>query len=156
MGSIAQADRTSVLNEQVNSSSNWNIVCQQTGQWNAETARQIVQSVISNGSNFNVIYAENDDMARGAVEALDQSGITHGAYGDVKIISFDCSKWALQEVYNGNWNIDVQCSPFQADTIDKVIKDHEKGREADQYTILDEKVFDSSTITSEDIDNYGL
>ena len=66
MGSAAQIGRTGALDEQVAANDNWNMVTQQTAEWNAETAQQIVQSVIDSGKEFNVIYAENDDMAKGA------------------------------------------------------------------------------------------
>ena len=63
MGSAAQIGRTGALDAQVAANDNWNMVTQQTAEWNAETAQQIVQSVIDSGKEFNVIYAENDDMA---------------------------------------------------------------------------------------------
>ena len=72
---------------------------------------------------FNVIYAENDGMAKGAVAALDEAGITHGVgNGDVIVMGFDCNKWALRELLAGNWNYDGQCSPFQAAVIGGMIK----------------------------------
>ena len=96
MGSAAQKGRSGALDAKVAENDNWNIVTQQTAEWNAETAQQIVQSVIDAGTPFNVIYAENDDMAKGAVAALDKANISHGVGKDVIIIGFDCNKWALQ------------------------------------------------------------
>ena len=49
MGSAAQIGRTGALDEQVAANDNWNMVTQQTAEWNAETAQQIVQSVIDSG-----------------------------------------------------------------------------------------------------------
>ena len=48
--------------------------------------------------SFNVIYAENDDMAKGAVAALDKANISHGVGKDVIVMGFDCNKWALEEL----------------------------------------------------------
>ena len=119
-------------------------------------AQQIVQSVIDSGEEFNVIYAENDDMARGAVAALDNANISHGVDGDVIIMGFDCNKWALKEVQAGRWNYDGQCNPFQAPYIDEVIKTLEAGQEvAEKVIILEEKGFDSS-ITDEEIEANGI
>lgn len=157
MGSAAQVGRTGALDEKVAAEDNWNIVTQQTAEWNAETAQQIVQSVIDSGEEFNVIYAENDDMARGAVAALDKANITHGVDGDVIVMGFDCNKWALEEVLAGRWNYDGQCNPFQADTIDGIIKDLMAGNEPAEKTIIMEEVgFDAATITQEDIDTSGI
>lgn len=157
MGSSAQIGRTGALDTMVAENDNWNLVTQQTAEWNAETAQQIVQAVIDSGKEFNVVYAENDDMAKGAVAALDAAGITHGVDGDVIIMGFDCNKWALEELLNGNWNYDGQCNPFQADYIDEIIEGLENGNApAEKVVIMEEKGFDATTITQEDVDNYGI
>ena len=152
MGSAAQKGRSGALDEAA-AAGKLNIVLQQTAEWNAEKAQQIVQSVIDSGEKFNVIYAENDDMAKGAVAALDAANISHGVDGDVIIMGYDCNKWALEEVLAGNWNFDQQCNPFQASYIDDVIKN---GAPAEKTIVMDEKGFDAATITQEDVDNYGI
>ena len=157
MGSAAQIGRTGALNDKVASDSNWNLVTQQTAEWNAETAQQIVQAAIDSGTSFNVIYAENDDMAKGAVQALDKANISHGVGKDVIVMGFDCNKWALEELLAGNWNYDGQCNPFQASYIDAIIKDLENGKApSSKVIVMDEKGFDAATITQEDVDNYGI
>ena len=156
MGSAAQKGRTGAVDAAV-ASDGWNIVTQQTAEWNAEKAEQIVQSVIDSGEAFNVIYAENDDMAKGAVAALDKANISHGVGKDVVVIGFDCNKWALQELLDQNWNYDGQCNPFQSSYIQDVIKSLEAGQEPAQKTIImDEKGFDATTITADDVNNYGI
>ena len=96
-------------------------------------------------------------MAKGAVAALDEAGITHGVDKDVIIMGFDCNKWALRELLAGNWNYDGQCSPFQASAIDGMIKDLEAGKTLPQKIVIsEEKGFDARTITQADIDTYGL
>ncbi len=157
MGSDAQIGRTTALDEAVEANDTWNYVVQQSADWSAETAQEIVQSVIDSGDSFNVIYAENDDMAKGAVAALDAAGITHGVDGDVIVMGFDCNQWALEELLAGNWNYDGQCNPFQADTINEIIQQLEAGEELEEKVIYSVEVgFDATTITQEDVDNYGI
>ena len=157
MGSAAQVGRTGALDEKVASDENWTLVTQQTANWDEETTKQIVESIIASGEEFNVIYAENDNMARGAVSALDDAGISHGVDGDVIIMGFDCNKWALEEVLKGTWNYDGQCNPFQADYIDEIIQKLQAGETITEKVIyLEEKGFDAKTITQEDVDNYGI
>lgn len=156
MGSAAQKGRSAAVDAAVESDG-WKIVTQQTAEWNAEKAQQIVQSVIDSGESFNVVYAENDDMAKGAVAALDKANISHGVDKDVIIMGFDCNKWALEELLAGNWNYNGQCNPFQASYIDEVIKTLESGNEvAEKTIIMDEKGFDATTITEEDVEKYGI
>ncbi len=152
MGSSAQIGRSGALDAKVKAESNWNIVTQQTAVWNAENAQQIVQSVIDSGKKFNVIYAENDDMAKGAVAALDKAGISHGVGKDVIIMGFDCNKWALEELLAKKWNYDGQCNPFQAAYIDDIIKNGAKKK----TVIMVEKGFDAASITKADVTKYGI
>ena len=156
MGSAAQQGRSGALDEAV-ASDGWTLVTQQTAEWNAEKAQQIVQSVIDSGESFNVIYAENDDMAKGAVAALDKANISHGVGKDVIVMGFDCNKGALEELLNQNWNYDGQCNPFQASYIDEIIKTLESGGTISEKTIImEEKGFDAASITQEDVDKYGI
>ena len=156
MGSDAQIGRTAALDAEFKTGAMTKVI-QQTGNWSADEAKAIVQSVINARTPFNVIYAENDDMAKGAVAALDAAGITHGVKGNVVVMGFDCNKWALRELLAGNWNYDGQCSPFQASVIDGMIKDLANGKAPAQKKIIsEEKGFDAKTITQADIDKYGL
>jgi simple sugar transport system substrate-binding protein len=156
MGSDAQIGRTSALDREFAAGS-MRKVTQQSAAWNGDTAREIVEGLIASGETFNVIYAENDGMAQGAAEALDAAGISYGVEQDVIIIGFDCNRWALRELLAGNWNFNVQCSPFQASVIDELIKRLEAGETLTEKKIIsEERGFDARTITQADIDNYGL
>ena len=100
-------------------------------------------------------------MAAGVVAALDKAGIEHGVGKKVIVMGFDCNKWALKKLLDQEWNYDGQCSPFQATVIDQMIKTLEAGGQIEglnelNQIISDEKGFDATTITQEDIDTYGL
>ncbi|MBR5368086.1 MAG: substrate-binding domain-containing protein [Lachnospiraceae bacterium] len=153
MGSDAQIGRTGALDAQF-ASGKMNKVVQQTATWDEAEAKKIVESVINSGEDFNVIYAENDGMAKGAVAALDENGITHGTNGKVIVMGFDCNKWALRELLSGAWNYDGQCSPFQAQIISDLIK---SGKAPSSKIIInEEKGFDAKDLKQSDIDTYGL
>ena len=163
LGSAAQIGRSGALTAKCEADDKWTIVREGTGgdSWDPEEARKIAEAAIDAGIEFNIVYAENDGMAGGVVEALDAAGITHGVNGDVIIMGFDCNKWALEKLLAGEWNYDGQCSPFQAVEIDKMIKTLEAGGEIEGLNELNqiisvEKGFDATTITQEDIDTYGL
>ena len=153
MGSDAQIGRTGALDAQF-ASGKMNKVVQQTATWDEAEAKKIVESVINSGDDFNVIYAENDGMAKGAVAALDEAGISHGVNGKVVVMGFDCNKWALRELKAGNWNYDGQCSPFQAQIISDIIQG--KKTVTSKKIINEEKGFDAKTLTDDDINTYGL
>ena len=163
LGSAAQIGRSDPLTEKCNADAKWTSVREGTGgdSWDPNEARKIAEAAIDAGEQFNIVYAENDGMADGVVQALDAKGITHGVDGDVIIMGFDCNKWALEKLLSGEWNYDGQCSPFQAGVIDKMIKDLEAGKSIEglnelNQIISEEKGFDATKITQEDIDKYGL
>ncbi len=163
LGSDAQIGRSNPLIEKCEADEKWTIVREGTGgdSWDPNEARKIAEAALDAGEDFNIVYAENDGMADGVVGALDSKGITHGVDGKVIIMGFDCNKWALEKLLNGEWNYDGQCSPFQATVIDQMIKTLEAGGEIEglnelNQIISEEKGFDAKTITQEDIDTYGL
>ena len=164
LGSAAQEGRTAALQREVDAGT-MNLVRRGTGgdTWSGDEAKKIVEAAISAGEDFNIIYAENDGMADGATKALDEAGITYGTNGKVIIMGFDCNKFALRNVLSGKWNYDGQCSPFQADVIDGLIKGMEAGTaySGPKQIISDEKGFDALgvgaiKVTQEIIDQYGL
>ena len=165
LGSAAQIGRSGALADKCEAEANWTIVAEGTGgdSWDPDEAAKIAEAAIDAGVEFNIVYAENDGMANGVAAVLDAKNITHGVEGDVIVMGFDCNKWALEKLLAGEWNYDGQCSPFQAGVIDQMIKALEAGEDLSAFglnelnqVISEEKGFDATTITQEDIDNYGL
>ncbi|RKI39753.1 sugar ABC transporter substrate-binding protein [bacterium D16-51] len=156
MGNAAQIGRTGALEEEAKSAG-WRIIEQQTAGWSAKAAERIVKDVIDSGKSFNVIYAENDNMAKGAVAALDKAKISHGVGKDVVIMSFDANTWALEELLAGRWNYNGQCNPYQSSYIIEIMDKLEMGEELEEKTVfMEEKGFEAETITNEDIEKYGI
>ena len=131
-----------------------NIVADGTGgdSWSLEEARKVVEAAIAAGKDFNVIYAQNDGMAQGAVQALEAAGISHGKDGKVKIIGFDFNRFALRNVQAGYWNANMQCNPRQAGEISEWIK---SGNIPGGIVYQEELLVTTDTITDEIIDKWG-
>ena len=154
MGSAAEIGRSAaVLNAE--KEGKLNIVADGTGgdSWSLEEARKVVEAAIAAGKDFNVIYAENDGMAQGAVQALEAAGISHGKNGKVKIIGFDFNRFALRNVQAGYWDADMQCNPRQAAEISKWIK---SGNIPSGIIYQEELLFTTATITDDDIEKWGI
>jgi simple sugar transport system substrate-binding protein len=162
IGSAAQIGRTQPLDQAIAKYADWTLVRRGTGgdTWSPDEAKRIVEAAIAAKESFNVIYAENDGMAEGAMTALREAGISHGVKGDVWIMGFDFNKFALRYVMSGDWNFNGQCSPFQADVIHGFIKTLESGGKinvpANRQVINAEIVIDNAKINQAFIDQYGL
>ena len=132
-----------------------NIVADGTGgdSWSLEEARKVVEAAIAAGKDFNVIYAENDGMAQGAVQALEAAGITHGKSGKVKVIGFDFNRFALRNVQAGYWDANMQCNPRQAAKISEWIK---SGKLPSGIVYQEELLLTTDTISDALIDQWGI
>lgn len=154
MGSAAEIGRSAAVLEAAKAGK-LNIVADGTGgdSWSLEEARKVVEAAIAAGKDFNVIYAENDGMAQGAVQALEAAGISHGKGGKVKVIGFDFNRFALRNVQAGYWDADMQCNPRQAAEISKWIK---SGKIPSGIIYQEELLLTTETITDELIDKWGI
>lgn len=154
MGSAAEIGRSAAVLEAAKAGK-LNIVADGTGgdSWSLEEARKVVEAAIAAGKDFNVIYAQNDGMAQGAVQALQAAGISHGKGGKVKVIGFDFNRFALRNVQAGYWDADMQCNPRQAAEISKWIK---SGNIPSGVIYQEELLLTTETITDELIDKWGI
>ena len=99
--------------------------------------------------DIDVIVCQNDDMAFGAIEALNEAGVKTGGAGDPILISFDGTRKALELVKEGVINVDVECNPNSGELLAKIINDLEAGKEVKKTYYMEEKVF-----TKENVDEY--
>ena len=154
MGSAAEIGRSAAVLK-AEEEGKLTIVTDGTGgdTWSLEEARKVVEAAIAAKKDFNVIYAQNDGMAQGAVQALQAAGISHGKEGKVKIIGFDFNRFALRNVQAGYWDADVQCNPRQASEIEKWIR---SGNIPKGIVYQEEIVLSTDTITDEDIEKHGI
>ncbi len=151
-GATAQLGRSKAIEDGA-AANGWNIVFNQNMKgWDENLAKQAVADLIAGGTKFNVIYAENDNMARGACAAMDAAGITYGKDGDVKVIAFDANKWALEKVLAGEFNLDVECNPLHGPRIAKLINQLENKEKVEKDVYVDEEMFDCATITKDVVD----
>jgi simple sugar transport system substrate-binding protein len=158
LGSSAELGRSGALLD-AQKAGKVNIVADGTGgdSWSLEEARKVVEAAITAGKDFNVIYAENDGMAQGAVQALDAAGITHGKDGKVKIMGYDFNRWALRNIQAGYWDYDQQSSPRQAAEISKWIKAQVAGKSIPSGIVYVKEIgVSTSTVTDEIIQNLGI
>lgn len=140
-GSTAEIGRTRGFMEVAKNHPEWDIVATVDADFTTTKAREVMTDIVARYSNIDVIVSQNDDMTFGAVEILDEAGITHGVDGDVKIISFDAVRKALRMVRDGIINADVECNPDQGQMIADIIKDLEAGKEVEKVNYIGDKVF---------------
>lgn len=96
--------------------------------------------ILSIGRKFDAVYAHNDEMAIGAIQALKAAGMQPGK--DVMLVSIDGEKDALKAIIAGELGASVECTPKFASTIFDVIASHRKGEQIPVKIINDDRLFD--------------
>ena len=94
-----------------------------------------------------MVYCENDNIAFGALQALEEQGYVCGTDG-VSIITFDATRGALTECLNGRIALAVECNPLLGPLVETVIRDMEAGRTPEKHSYVEEQVFTSEDLTA--------
>lgn len=140
-GSSAQVGRTRGFNAIAARNMNWNILASADGEFTQTKGKETMARLLREFGDIDVIVCQNDDMAFGALEALDDAGIKTGLNGDTILISFDGTKKALELVQKGIINVDIECNPDSGEILAEVIEKLEKGEDVLKNYYLEENVF---------------
>lgn len=109
-GNNVATDRTTGFNSEIKSKyPNIKIVASQTANFDQATGQKITAQILQSNKNLKGIYAENDTMALGAIQAIRAAGKTPGK--DIKVVGIDGIKQAVQYVANGTMVADVETNP---------------------------------------------
>lgn len=90
--------------------SNWKITRSQTGNFTRAEGKAVMEAFLKADKDIQVLYAHNDDMALGAIQAIEEAGIQPGK--DIVVLSIDAVKGAFQAMIDGKLNCTVECSPL--------------------------------------------
>ncbi len=153
IGSSAQIGRTEGLDAGLAAHENWHLAFRASGDFTQAKGQELMEGVLADGTDFNVIYSENDNMAYGAIDALKKAGLTPGR--DVTLIAFDSSSTALHMILSGEISLDVECNPLHGPRVQSIIELLEKGETPPKFTYVEETYFDESNLTEEIISSRG-
>ncbi len=109
-GASVTNDRHQGFADAIKNQPDMKIIVSQTGDFNRANALKVMENIIqAQGKAINVVYAHNDEMALGAIQALKGAQMKPGT--EVLIVSIDGQKSALQAIVNGEMNVTVECNP---------------------------------------------
>jgi ribose transport system substrate-binding protein len=109
-GSSPANDRKKGFDDVIAKNADYKIVASQSGDFARDKGRQVAETLLQAHPDANVIYAHNDEMAIGAIAALEAAGRTAGR-GDCLVFSIDGGKEAVQLVVDGKIEAVVECNP---------------------------------------------
>ncbi len=156
LGASAQIGRTNGLNEAA-SKYGWDIIDAVPADYTQTKGKEVMQRLLAEHDNINVVYAENDNEAIGAIEAIEEAGKVAGndiENGNILVISFDAAHSGLSKVLEGKIALDVECNPLQGEYIKDTINAVISGSDYNKYTYVSEKAFTSDpSVTSVKIED---
>ena len=144
IGASAQVGRTEGFGNKLKEHSNWKMLDMQTGEFTQAKGQEVMESFLKSYDNIDVVVAENDNMAFGAIDAIKAAGKTCGPDGDIIIFSFDAVKAAFDAMIAGDLNAAFECNPLHGPRVDEIIKKLEKGEAVEKIQYVDETYFDTS------------
>jgi simple sugar transport system substrate-binding protein len=148
VGSAPAIDRKAGFEEGIKGNPQLKIIRTQTGEFTRAKGKEVMEAFLkADGKNINVLYAHNDDMAIGAIQAIEEAGMKPGK--DIVIVSIDGVKGAFEAMMQGKLNVTVECSPLLGPQLMQVAQDVVAGRPVPKRIVTQEGVFPAEVAAKE-------
>jgi len=152
MGSTAQVGRSGAFLDAA-AANDWTIHASMTANWDTDQARQTMSHWLTRFPGINVVFAENDNMADGAIQAIEAAGLTAGGHYGITVISFDANRRYLQLALDtGKINFNIESNPLHGPRVAELINALERGETIPRINYVGGDAFDWRFLTQEIID----
>jgi simple sugar transport system substrate-binding protein len=141
-GSAPAIDRKKGFENILAKHANWKISRSQTGNFTSSEGKAVMEAFLKADKNIQVLYAHNDQMALGAIQAIKEAGLKPGK--DITIISIDAVKGAFEAMVRGELNASIECSPLLGPQALQAVKDLRAGKKLPGRIWTIEGIFDES------------
>ena len=145
-------DRRTGFAEAIKQHPGMQIVASQSGDFARDKGRQVAETLLQAHPDATAIYAHNDEMAVGAISALEAAGKTPGK--DVIIVSIDGTRDALQAVADGKMGATVECNPHFGPKAFETMMRFAKGEKIEPWVVNTDRFFDASNAKDNLADAY--
>ncbi|MFL5335455.1 MAG: substrate-binding domain-containing protein, partial [Geminicoccaceae bacterium] len=140
VGSDPANDRKKGFEEVIKGNPRYKIIRSQTGDFTRAKGKEVMEAFLkAEGKKINVLYAHNDDMAIGAIQAIEEAGMKPGK--DILVIGVDAVKGAFEAMMAGKMNVSVECSPLLGPQLMEAAKKLKAGETLPRWIKTNEGVF---------------
>ena len=148
VGSAPAIDRKKGFEEVIAANPRLKIIRSQSGDFTRAKGKEVMEAFLkAQGKDINVLYAHNDDMAIGAIQAIEEAGLKPGS--DIIVISIDGVKGAFEAMMAGKLNVSVECSPLLGPQLMQVARDVVAGKPVPKRITTVESVFPAEVAAKE-------
>lgn len=143
-GSAPAIDRKKGFEETIAKYPDMKIVKSQSGDFTRAKGKEVMESFLKSpeGKSITALYAHNDDMALGAIQAMEEAGIKPGK--DILIVSVDAVRGAFEAMIAGKLNCTVECNPLIGPQLFDAVEAIVAGKPVPKRVVIEEKVYEQS------------
>ena len=140
VGSAPAIERKKGFEEVIKTNPRFKIIRSQTGDFTRAKGKEVMEAFLkAEGKKINVLYAHNDDMAIGAIQAIEEAGMKPGK--DIIIIGVDAVKGAFEAMAAGKMNVTVECNPLLGPQLAQAVRDVLAGKQLPKWTQTKESMY---------------
>jgi ABC-type sugar transport system substrate-binding protein len=141
-GSAPAIDRKTGFANILKQHPNWELTRSQTGNFTTSEGKAVMEAFLKADPTIQVLYAHNDGMALGAIQAIKEAGLKPGK--DIIIVGVDAVKGAFEAMVAGEMNCSVECSPLLGPQAVQAVTDLRAGKKLPPRIWTIEGIFDQT------------
>ena len=144
-GAAPAIDRAKGFGDAIAAYPDMKIIKSETGEFTRAKGKEVMEAFLKSpeGPNINALFAHNDDMAIGAIQAIEEAGRKPGT--DITIVSCDGIHDAFQALIDGKLNTSVECNPLLGPTLFDAVQKSLNGQTLPKKILVPEQVFDQTS-----------
>ncbi|WHT21606.1 ABC transporter substrate-binding protein [Crossiella sp. CA-258035] len=146
-GNNVTTDRTNGFKDAIKGTPGVTVVAEQTGDFSREKGQTVAEQLLQSKPEINAIYAENDEMAMGAINAIRAAGKKPGT--DVRVVSVDGTRDAVQAIVDGNINGVIESNPRFGPLAFATMQKFLAGEAIPEKIIISDKAYDAANAKAE-------
>lgn len=141
-GAAPANDRHNGFQEIIDQYPGMNITRSQSGDFNRAKGKEVMEAFLKADPTITAVYAHNDDMALGAIQAIEEAGKQPGK--DILVVSIDGMKEMLEAIAAGKANVTVECNPLLGPAAFDAVEKAVAGEELPKKTVVEDAIFDQT------------
>jgi galactofuranose transport system substrate-binding protein len=144
VGAGPAIDRKKGFEEIIAAHPHLKIIRSQSGNFTRSKGKEVMEAFLkAEPRRINLLYAHNDDMAIGAIQAIEEAGLRPGR--DILIVSIDAVKGAFEAMIAGKLNVTIECNPLLGPQLMTSVAEVVAGRPIPKRIVVEEQVFPMET-----------
>ncbi len=147
-GAAPAIDRERGFREAIEAHPGLQVILSQTGDFTRAKGKEVMEAFLkARGGDIDAVYAHNDDMALGAIQAIEEAGYEPGE--DILVVSIDGVKPAFEAMVAGSLNATVECNPLLGpmafDAIERILA----GETVERKIVVEDRLFEQAEAAAE-------